>query len=195
MPSQSTIRSIAAVFLAAVLVGTLSSRPAMATSTPTRWPTASLGYWYKDTFNGQTVGLTKTVSPGGNSYDGSQFSGGITGAIVVINGQKTHIQLNRLGDDYCYAGSGPWEACQQYIGVYDCLYFANTGFYTRATCSPTGPLAGFPRPSPPPAAPPPPCCHLPRSLSSSSPVRLRRRGPDQDSDAGADGSTHPAAHS
>jgi hypothetical protein len=203
MRSQSTIRSIAAGFLAAVLVGTLSSRPTMATPAPTQFPTGSPGYWFSDTIDGQTVGL-KTSLFSATQYDSTQDGAAITGTIVTINGVKTAMFLNAGGDLTCLTRIPVnWFDCKAaYFSTYACQ-LVNTAFYTRPTCSPTGPLAGFSRPSPPPAAPPPPCCHLPRSLSNQPPVRLRRRGPDAGANAGpdaganagADGSTHSAAHS
>jgi hypothetical protein len=154
------------------------------TRAPTRLPTASLGYWFSDTIDGVLTGL-KTSVTGGVQYDTTYGGAAITGLIATINGVKTLITVNKNGFWTCLTNSVPnWFDCKVALKpTYECQ-LVNTAFYTRnTTCSPTGPLAGFPRPFPPPAAPPPPCCHLPRSLSTPSPVRLRRRG----ADAGADG--------
>jgi hypothetical protein len=137
MRSQSTIRSISAGFLAAVLAGTLSSRPTMATLA---------GYWVSDTFDGQTVGL-KTTFFSATQYDSTQDGAAITGAIVTINGVKTAMFLNAGGFLTCLTRiPANWFDCKAaYFSTYACK-LVTTAFFTPPACP--GPLAGFPRPSP-----------------------------------------------
>ena len=175
MRSQSNVRSIAAGFLAAVLIVTLSSRPTMATPA-TAFPTGSPGYFFSDTLDGTTVGLTTTMGGGNNNYNTEPTGGAITGAIVDIAGVKTLITVNGAAEWYCWqTNAASWYDCKAALAGqgYECTYFATTAFYTRPTCSPT-------RTSPPPAASvlassPLPLYPISCALTSQGRRRVRRR--------------------
>ncbi len=120
------------------------------------------GYWYKDTINGQTYGLTTTWDGGYNYVTASgPYSGGAaTGAIVVIKGQKTNLVLNSWGDYWCNSGSG-WSRCDENFGKYDSS-FVRTDIYRTASL--LSPRSLRPFPSLPPRA----------SLLRSAAVRAKR---------------------
>ena len=105
------------------------------------------GYWYKDTINGQTYGLTTTWD-GGYNYVTSPGGGAVTGAVVVINGQKTNLVLNSWGHYWCNSGSG-WSRCDENIGKYDSSFVRTDPYRTASLLFPRSLRRFLPRlPSP-----------------------------------------------
>ena len=113
------------------------------------------GYWYKDTINGQTVGLTTTRT--GDSYVLAPPGEASTGAVVVINGQKTNLVIGSDLNYWCNSGVS-WQMCNENAGKYDNSFVRTDLYRTASLLSPR--VVGTDDPS------------IPRSLAPSVPSSL-----------------------